>query len=61
LKFAKARLHTDRHVLVRADGSVPFALVQDLLTASRDAGYTEVSLVTFRGTRLEAWEKGGAV
>jgi biopolymer transport protein TolR len=52
---------TDRHVLVRADGSLPFALVQDVLTASRDAGYTEVSLVTFRGTRLEAWEKGGAV
>jgi biopolymer transport protein ExbD len=52
---------TNRHVLVRADGSVPFGLVQDVLTASRDAGYTEVSLVTFRGTRMEAWEKGGAV
>jgi biopolymer transport protein ExbD len=51
----------DRHVLVHADGSVPFALVQDVLAASRDAGYTEVSLVTFRGTRIDAWEKGGAV
>lgn len=50
-----------RPVLVHADGSVPFALVQDVLAASRDAGYTEVSLVTFRGMRIEAWEKGGAV
>ena len=52
---------TDRHVLVRADGAVPFAIVQDILAASRAAGYTEFSLVTFRGTRLEAWQKGGAV
>ena len=51
----------DRHVLVHADGSVPFALVEDVLAASRDAGYAEVSLVTFKGTRMEAWDKGGAV
>ena len=51
----------DRHVLIHADGSVPFSLVQTVLAASRDAGFVEVSLITFRGTRFEAWQKGGDV
>lgn len=51
----------DRHVLIHADGTLPFSLVQTVLAASRDAGFTELSLVTFRGTLFEAWQKGGAV
>jgi len=51
----------DRRVLIHADGTVPFSLVQEILAASRDAGFAELSLVTFRGTRFEAWKKGGAV
>ena len=51
----------DRHVLIHADGSVPFSSVQTVLAASRDAGFTELSLVTFRGTRFEAWQRGGDV
>jgi hypothetical protein len=51
----------DRQVLIHADGSVPFSLVQTVLAASRDAGFTELSLVTFRGTRFEAWQRGGDV
>ena len=51
----------DRHVLIHADGSVPFSSVQTVLAASRDAGFRELSLVTFRGTLLEAWQRGGDV
>lgn len=56
-----ARTGVDRHVLIRADGSVPFSVVQGVLAASRDAGFRELSLVTFRGTRIEAWQRGGTV
>jgi biopolymer transport protein ExbD len=56
-----AKRGVDRDVLIHADGSVPFSLVQTVLAASRDAGFKEVSLVTFRGTLFEAWRKGGDV
>jgi biopolymer transport protein ExbD len=51
----------DRQVHIHADRKVPFSWVQEILVASRDAGFTEVSLVTFRGTRIDALQKGGAV
>ena len=51
----------DRQVLIHADRHVPFSRVQDVLAASRDAGFREVSLVTFRGPRIDALQKGGAV
>jgi biopolymer transport protein ExbD len=48
----------ERSVVVSADGSVPFDVVRQVLQATRDAGFTEVSLVTFRGTILGAYERG---
>jgi biopolymer transport protein TolR len=53
--------HMKRHLLLSADGRVPFGSVQEILRAVRDAGCTKVTLVTFRGTRLEAWQHSGAV
>jgi biopolymer transport protein ExbD len=50
-----------RHVLVRADGKLPYGIVQDVLVAASRAGFTRISLVTFRGPALEALQKGGAV
>lgn len=52
---------SERHVLISADGAVPYATVEAVLVATRDAGFHRTSLVTFRGTRLEAWHRGGAV
>lgn len=51
----------DRQVLVRADGAVSYAAVEDVLAAARDAGFERLSLLTFRGPRLEAWRRGGHV
>jgi biopolymer transport protein ExbD len=55
------RSGTDRHVLIRAHGALKFGAVQDVLAASSRAGFRRMSLVTFRGTALEAFERGGAV
>lgn len=55
------RTGMDRHVLVRADGKLKFGVVKDILAASSRAGFSRMSLVTFRGTALEAFERGGAV
>jgi len=49
-----ARIYPDRHVLIAADGSVPFAAVQQVLRASRDSGFTRITFVTFRGNQLQA-------
>ncbi len=48
-----------RRVRVMADGSVPYGVVQDVMRASRAAGFGEVSLVTYHGIAAEAWRKGG--
>lgn len=50
-----------RHVLVRADGKLPYGSVEDVLAASTRAGFRRISLVTFRGIALEAFQKGGVV
>ena len=55
------RSGTDRHVLIRADRALKFGVVNDILAASSRAGFRRMSLVTFRGTALEAFERGGAV
>ncbi len=55
------RSGTDRHVLVRADGALKFGVVKDILAASSRAGFRRMSLVTFRGTALEAFQRGGVV
>jgi biopolymer transport protein ExbD len=49
-----------RHVFINADRTVSYALVEDVIRSLRGAGFTRVSLVTFRGTRLEAWQRGAA-
>jgi biopolymer transport protein ExbD len=46
---------TQRNVVISADSSVPFSLVQNVLAASRDAGFNQLFLVTYRGPRIEAW------
>jgi biopolymer transport protein TolR len=51
----------DRHILIRADGAVPYSSVEQVLRATRTAGFNRVSLVTFRGTLFNAWQRGGAV
>jgi biopolymer transport protein ExbD len=55
------RTNRERHILISADSSVSFAAVRDVLAASRDAGFDKMSLITFRGTRWDAWHRGGAV
>ena len=55
------RFGTDRHILVHADGALKFGVVKDVLAASSRAGFRRMSLVTFRGTALEAFERGGGV
>lgn len=49
---------SDRPLFLSADRTVPFALVQEVLRATRDAGFTKVALVTFEGTVLEAYNLG---
>lgn len=44
----------DRQVLIHADRSLPFSRVQEVLAASRDAGFAEVSLVAKRRCALGA-------
>jgi biopolymer transport protein ExbD len=46
----------DRHVLVRADAALKFGVVKDILAASSRAGFRRMSLVTFRGPALEAFQ-----
>jgi biopolymer transport protein ExbD len=47
----------ERIVVVEADASVPFGLIADVLRASRDAGFGNASLMTFRGNALEASQR----
>jgi biopolymer transport protein ExbD len=56
-----AAIAPDRHVLITADGTVPFGVVQQVLRASREAGFRNLTLVTFRGNRLQAFRLGAAV
>jgi biopolymer transport protein ExbD len=51
----------DRQVMVRADGAVSYAAVEDVLAAARDAGFERLSLLTFRGPRVDAWRRRGDV
>jgi biopolymer transport protein ExbD len=51
----------ERTVLLHADAALAYGDIKDVLHASRDAGFSRISLVTFRGTLLEAWHRGGAV
>jgi len=55
LAYIVSKTGTQRNVVISADSSVPFSLVQNVLAASRDAGFNQLSLVTFRGPRIEAW------
>jgi len=55
------RTSTDRNVLVSADRSVPYSVVQDVLAAANASGFQRLALVTFRGSRLEALQKGGVI
>lgn len=48
----------DRPLFISADRRVPFGLVQDVLGATRDAGITDVSLVTFEGMAIDAYQRG---
>lgn len=48
-----------RRVVVTADGSVRYGVVEDVMRASCTAGVGEVSLVTYFGIAGEAWAKGG--
>jgi biopolymer transport protein ExbD len=50
-----------RQILVSADGDVSYAAVEHVLVAARAADFERLSLMTFRGTRLEAWERGADV
>jgi biopolymer transport protein ExbD len=50
-----------RTVFLHADAALAYGNIKDVLHASRDAGFSRISLVTFRGTLLEAWHRGGAV
>ncbi|HEY0156815.1 MAG TPA: biopolymer transporter ExbD [Thermoanaerobaculia bacterium] len=52
---------TDRQLLVSADGTVSYGDVEQVLAAARDAGFRRLALMTFRGTAVEAWERGGTV
>lgn len=52
---------TDRQLLVSADGTVSYGAVEQVLAAARDAGFQRLALMTFRGTAVEAWERGGTV
>ena len=40
----------NRHILLRADRSLPFGQVRSVLLALRAAGFTKVALITFDGT-----------
>jgi len=55
------RTSNSRQVFVRADGRLPYGAVEEVLAASTHAGFRHISLVTFRGTALEAFQKGGVV
>lgn len=55
-----AARNPQRSVQIHADGAVRYGAIEDVLVAARSAGFAELSLMTFRGTRFEAWQRHGA-
>jgi biopolymer transport protein ExbD len=55
------RTSPSRNVIISADGSVPYSLVQDVLAGANAAGFQRLALVTFRGTQLDALQKSGVI
>ena len=51
---------SSKHIVIQADRSLSFGQLRPVLSAIRSAGFTNVSLITFRGSRLALLARAAA-